>query len=166
MPVFAQSPSASAATSSAPWCFMPSAVVASGVDALATPLAAVGRSLAMTSLAGSTAGRVQSAEPQEFLSPASARVVSDSVYSHLEWKFNNRDKVILTLTLTEDQSVDISLYNILGKKIKEFEHSYMTECNRKELSYSLSDVPMGAYIVAGQGSSFRSALRIIVSDKD
>ncbi len=86
--------------------------------------------------------------------------------SQLRYVYNNRYQLKLTISLTEDQTVDIGLYNILGKRIKDLEHSFMPECEDKELKYSISDVPPGVYIVAAQGSNFRSALRVAISRGD
>ncbi len=101
-------------------------------------------------------------------SPGTQTVGDSSKTSELKWLFNerySRDRLDLQISLAEDQTVDIALYNILGKKVKDLEHSYMTECKNKDLSYSVSDVPVGVYIVAAQGSNFRAAVRIVISSQ-
>lgn len=69
----------------------------------------------------------------------------------------------LWLSLAEEQVVDIAVYNILGKKVKDLDHTTFSEGEMKEAVYTIRDIPNGVYIVAAQGSNFRSAIRIVIS---
>jgi hypothetical protein len=69
----------------------------------------------------------------------------------------------LWLSLAEEQVVDIAVYNILGKKVKDLDHATFSEGEMKEAVYTIRDIPNGVYIVAAQGSNFRSAIRIVIS---
>jgi hypothetical protein len=69
----------------------------------------------------------------------------------------------LWLSLAEEQVVDIAVYNILGKKVKDLDHTTFSEGEMKEAVYTIRDLPNGVYIVAAQGSNFRSAIRIVIS---
>ena len=76
---------------------------------------------------------------------------------------DDNNQLKLWLTLTEEQVIDISVYNILGKKVKDLDHTSFSEGDMKEVVYNVRDIPNGVYIVAAQGSNFRSAIRIVIS---
>ncbi len=76
---------------------------------------------------------------------------------------DDNNQLKLWLTLTEEQVVEIAVYNILGKKVKDLDRATFSEGDMKEAVYTIRDIPNGVYIVAAQGSNFRSAIRIVIS---
>lgn len=76
---------------------------------------------------------------------------------------DDNNQLKLWLTLTEEQVVEIAVYNILGKKVKDLDRASFSEGEMKEAVYTIRDIPNGVYIVAAQGSNFRSAIRIVIS---
>ncbi|MFM7774939.1 MAG: hypothetical protein ACKOAG_02830 [Candidatus Kapaibacterium sp.] len=76
---------------------------------------------------------------------------------------DDNNQLKLWLTLTDEQLVEIAVYNILGKKVKDLDRTTFSEGDMKEAVYTVRDIPNGVYIVAAQGSNFRSAIRIVIS---
>jgi len=76
---------------------------------------------------------------------------------------DDNNQLKLWLTLTEEQVVEIAVYNILGKKVKDLDRATFSEGDMKEAVYTIRDIPNGVCIVAAQGSNFRSAIRIVIS---
>ncbi len=93
------------------------------------------------------------------------RAFADTVHkeSGIKYWYSDNDRLKIQLSLSDDQSVDIGVFNILGKKIKDLDHKSLSEGDSDIFEYSLSDIPNGVYIVAVQGSNFRSAIRIVIS---
>lgn len=77
----------------------------------------------------------------------------------------SNDVLNICLELAENQPwIDISLYNMLGKRIKEvYRGPATTDPSNRDFSTSVSDLPNGLYIVAIQGSSVRLADKVFIS---
>lgn len=77
----------------------------------------------------------------------------------------SNDVLNIRLELAENQSwIDISLYNMLGKRIKEVYRGPATaDSPMRDYSTNVSDLPNGLYIVAIQGSSVRLADKVFIS---
>ncbi|MBL7999077.1 MAG: T9SS type A sorting domain-containing protein [Candidatus Kapabacteria bacterium] len=76
----------------------------------------------------------------------------------------NTDALKLWMSLNDDQVVEFALFNILGKKVKDLGVLTMDAGEKVETpQFSVSDIPSGMYIVSAQGSSFRSAMKVVIS---
>ena len=102
--------------------------------------------------------------------PSTNKQIADSNRKEskiLKWS-NTSEKLNLSLSLVETQTVEINVFNIIGKKVMDLDRRVMDEGDR-EYEYELRDkdskidIPNGIYIVTVQGSNFRSSVKIIVS---
>lgn len=84
------------------------------------------------------------------------RIVSISV---------DNDVLTLRIEIAESQSwMEIHLYNMLGKRIKEiFRGPVQSDDGIREYSISISDLPNGLYIISVQGPSIRLADKVLIS---
>lgn len=84
--------------------------------------------------------------------------------SRITKHFNNDDVLRLWLSINDEQTIDFSMYNLLGKKVKDFGRQTLDVGSDMQLNdFNISDVPNGIYVVVAQGVNFRSAIKITLS---
>jgi hypothetical protein len=95
------------------------------------------------------------------------RATNDTVQrreSRISKHFNNDDILRLWLTVADEQTVDFSMFNLLGKKVKDFgRQSLDTGVDMQLNDFNINDVPNGVYVVVAQGTNFRSAIKITLA---
>jgi hypothetical protein len=71
------------------------------------------------------------------------------------------DKVSLTYTVPVDGDLQISLYNVLGAKVKDLKSSYHKSGNH-ELGFSLDGMSEGTYFIRMESGSFSATERLVI----
>lgn len=95
------------------------------------------------------------------------RATNDTIQrreSRITKHFNNDDILRLWLSINDEQTIDFSMFNLLGKKVKDFGRQTLDVGSDIQLNdFNISDVPNGIYVVVAQGVNFRSAIKITLS---
>lgn len=74
----------------------------------------------------------------------------------------DNDEVFMRYSISVAQTVEVSVYNIIGKKVKDVRRM-QDDDGDNDISFYVGDLPNGLYFVNVQGSNFRIAEKFNIS---
>ena len=78
------------------------------------------------------------------------------------WNDAQQIKVKLQITQYRDESLKLSLYNLLGKEVKTI-YEGLPRDNDYEYTASISDLPNGVYICILSSNNYKDAKKLVIS---